>query len=223
MARLLRQRGIHQGACGSLTDATPSPYRDRVTDLPDSIAHHRFAVIDTETTGLDPESCRLLQVAVVVTTGDGAIERQWSAYVRRRHWRLGRLGAWHIHGITRRQLRTGCPLADVLATVERLTRDTTVLAHNAPFDLAFLRAEAQRTGNTAIAGPAVCSLRLSRSLDPDRAMSHALGAIAERAGVTPARAHDALADAMVTAAVLPHLLRTAGVTSPDDLAVWRVD
>ncbi len=193
-----------------------------MTALPDAIARHRFAVIDTETTGLEPESCRLLQVAVVIATGDGTIERQWSSYVRRHHWRPGRLGAWHIHGITRRHLRGGRPLGEVLATVDTMAQGATVLAHNAPFDLGFLRAEAGRTGVTAIAGPAVCSLLLSRSLDPERTMSHKLGAIAERTGVEPARVHDALADALVTAAVLPHLLHAAGVQSPDQLSAWRV-
>ena len=42
--------------------------------LPDVVATHRFAVIDTETTGLEPGSCRLLQVAVVLATGDGTID-----------------------------------------------------------------------------------------------------------------------------------------------------
>lgn len=191
-------------------------------ELPDAIATHRFAVIDTETTGLETDSCRLLQVAVVIATGDGTIERQWSSYVRRRHWRPGRLGAWHIHGITRRQLRTGLPLAEVLATVADMSRDATVLAHNAPFDLGFLRAEAHRMGTEPLDGPAVCSLRLSRSLDPDRIKSHKLGDIAARTGVEPARVHDALADAVVTAQVLPHLLQEAGVQSPDQLSAWFV-
>lgn len=190
--------------------------------LPDAVARHRFAVIDTETTGLEPERCRLLQVAVVVATGDGTIEREWSSYVRARHWRPGRLGAWHIHGITRRHLRSGQPLPDVLATVNDMVKGATVLAHNATFDLGFLRAEAHRTGTPPIPGPAVCSLLLSRSLDPGRTMSHKLGAIAGRTGVEPARSHDALADAVVTASVLPHLLRATGVQSPDQLAAWYV-
>ena len=191
--------------------------------LPDAIAAHRFAVIDTETTGLEPGSCRLLQVAVVVATGDGTIERQWSSYVRGRHWRPGRLGAWHIHGITRRHLATGQPLAEVLATVADMSRGATVLAHNAPFDLGFLRAEALRAGVEPLSGPAVCSLRLSRSLDPERTRSHKLADIAARTGVEPARVHDALTDAIVTAAVLPHLLQEAGVHSPDQLSTWFVD
>ena len=191
-------------------------------ELPDAIATHRFAVIDTETTGLEPESCRLLQVAVVIATGDGTIERQWSSYVRRRHWRPGRLGAWHIHGISRRQLRTGLPLAEVLATVADMSRDATVLAHNAPFDLGFLRAEAHRMGTEPLDGPAVCSLRLSRSLDPCTGGNVPEFVALHPLGVEPARVHDALADAVVTAQVLPHLLQEAGVQSPDQLSAWFV-
>jgi DNA polymerase III epsilon subunit-like protein len=52
--------------------------------------------------------------------------------------------------------------------------------------------------------------------------SHKLGDIAARTGVEPARVHDALADAVVTAQVLPHLLQEAGVQSPDQLSAWFV-
>ena len=59
---------------------------------------------------------------------------------------------------------------------------------------------------------------MSRALDPERVSSHRLADLCVRYDVPPGRAHDALADATATAAVLPHLLRGLGVTSSDDLA-----
>ena len=63
----------------------------------------------------------------------------------------------------------------------------------------------------------LCTLRMSRALDPDRQLSHRLADLCDRYGVQPGRAHDALADAEATAAVLPHLLQALQVATPADL------
>ena len=39
-----------------------------------SVFSQRFAVVDTETTGLDPSNCRMLQLGIVIARGDGTIE-----------------------------------------------------------------------------------------------------------------------------------------------------
>jgi DNA polymerase III alpha subunit (gram-positive type) len=49
-------------------------------------------------------------------------------------------------------------------------------------------------------------------------MSHRLGAVCERYGVSLVRPHDALADADATAAVLRPLLDAHGITTFDE--VW---
>jgi DNA polymerase-3 subunit epsilon len=61
---------------------------------------------------------------------------------------------------------------------------------------------------------------MSRALDPDRQQSHRLADLCERYGVQPGRAHDALADAEATAAVLPHLLEALHVETLDDLTPY---
>ena len=91
------------------------------------------------------------------------------------------------------------------------------VAHNAEFDLAFLRAAAGRAGVALPIDSSLCTLRLSRQLDPQRQLSHRLGALCERYDVTLVRPHDALADADATAAVLPHLLAAHGITSREQI------
>lgn len=169
----------------------------------------RFAIFDTETTGFEPG--HVLQLAVVVARPDGTIEDEWSAYVRRRFWRPGRLGAHHVHGITRRDLRGGVTPDAALRALERRCAGAVPVAHNAAFDVTFLRAEAERLGRTLDIGPVLCSLTLSRSLDPQRTYSHKLAELAKRYGVADIPTHDALADSRTTAAVLPHLLSAAGI------------
>ena len=63
----------------------------------------------------------------------------------------------------------------------------------------------------------LCTLRLSRRLDPDRQLTHGLTDVCGRYGVTIARRHDALEDARATAAVLPHLLAAHGIADADQL------
>ena len=46
-----------------------------------SVFSQRFAVVDTETTGLDPSNCRMLQLGIVIARGDGTIESEFSTYV----------------------------------------------------------------------------------------------------------------------------------------------
>ena len=91
------------------------------------------------------------------------------------------------------------------------------VAHNAEFDLAFLRKAAKRSGVELRFADPLCTLRLSRQLDPDRSMSHRLGDICERCGIHLAQPHTALADADATAAVLPHLLQAHSIATVDQL------
>ena len=91
------------------------------------------------------------------------------------------------------------------------------MAHNADFDVAFLRKAASRHGVPLAIRDPLCTLRLSRRLDPDRRLAHGLAALCARYGVDNERAHDALADAAATAAVLPHLLAAHGITDGTQL------
>jgi DNA polymerase-3 subunit epsilon len=95
----------------------------------------------------------------------------------------------------------------VLAQLAELLRGTQLVAHNSSFDVAFLRRAAARERITLPIDDPLCTLRLSRQLDPQRQLSHRLVDVAARYGVALVQPHDALADAEATAAVLPHLLQ----------------
>lgn len=177
----------------------------------------RFAVVDVETTGLSPQTDRILQVAVVLVDGDGEVLDRWSSYVRPRWGRFSRLGPTHIHGITHADLRGAPRLDAVMVELSRRVDGAVLTAHNLPFDLAFLQAAARRTHAELPRTPTLCTLDLSRRLDPDRQQRHRLADLCERHGVVVLRPHDALADADATALVVPHLLAAHGVSTRDQL------
>lgn len=180
----------------------------------------RFAVVDLETSGFSTRRHRILQVGLVTVEADGTVIDEWSTLVALR-WPFQRVGPTDVHGITRSMLN-GAPRADaVLSEFSRRLEGSMFTAHNAAFDSAFLVRAARHHSGLDL-GPLLCTLRMSRRLDPDRADSHRLGDVCERYGITVERPHDALSDAEATAAVLPHLIAAHGITDRAELAPFLV-
>jgi len=188
--------------------------RDDIAAVP------RLAVVDVETSGLSTGRHRVLQVAVVTIDLEGNVLDQWSSLVRPRFKWLFRRGPTHIHGLTRAALRAAPVEREVMAELAGRLGDATFTAHNAAFDVAFLRGSARRAGVLLPMSPYVCTLDLSRRLDPDRELSHRLADVCARYGVANERPHDALQDALATAAIVPHLLRANGIGGTAELDAY---
>lgn len=171
-----------------------------------------YAVVDLETSGLNPDTDHILEIAVVLLDPNGRPEREWSTRVRQP---IGRkIGAKHIHGLSWWSLRRGIELSVALRTVADLVNGRIMVAHNADFDTAFLRNAASRHGvDLEFEGP-LCTLKMSRA---NRSLqssgmassrtSHKLAAVCERYEVPFVAVHQALGDARACATVLPLLLR----------------
>ena len=179
----------------------------------------RFAVVDVETSGLSLRRHHVQQIGLVVVDGNGRVLDRWSSLVapRRRWWfRVGPVG---IHGIRRQMVREAPPGREVLTELAERLGDAHFVAHNAAFDAEFLRKASKTHGVVVPIVDPLCTLTLSRRLDPDRQLSHRLGDLCARYGIELVRPHDALADADATAALLPHLLKAHGITSAAQLSV----
>ena len=187
--------------------------------MPELVSNQRFAVVDVETSGLSVKRNHVLQVGVVVVDGTGAVLERWSSLVAPRSRWWYRVGPTQIHGIRRRDVRSAPPAHEVLVRLAALLHGTRFVAHNAEFDMAFLQKASKRTGIPLAIDQPLCTLRLSRQLDPHRQLSHRLGDLCARYEIFLARPHDALADADATAAVLPHLLHAHGFETVDQLPV----
>ena len=177
----------------------------------------RFAVVDTETTGLSGTNDYVLQLGIVISRHDGTIEEQYETFVKRFFWKPGRLGAYKVHGIKRSDLRRGISPGEMVATLKNYLHNTIFVAHNAKFDIGFLNGEASRLKTEITYNGPLDTLKLSRALDPKRVNSHKLKDVTNRYGIVVNRPHDALADALGTALVLPHLLRAHNITTVEQL------
>jgi DNA polymerase-3 subunit epsilon len=180
-----------------------------------------FTVVDTETTGFYADSNRVLQLGAVIVSGDGIIHSQFETIVKPECPEQYEHDAEHIHGISAAQVRDGTPLRVALEQLLEFGAHHIFVAHNAPFDIGFLMAEAQRVGlvepYSQWLSRSLDTVRLSRLIDHDSERSHKLGTLCEHYGVDPGRSHDALSDAIAAALLLPKILGDLHIENVDQL------
>jgi DNA polymerase-3 subunit epsilon len=181
-----------------------------------------FAVVDVETTGLRFDRDQILQIAVVLhdwssqpTTPQPTTV--WSTYVRPTQFWSRDLGPQHVHGISRRHLIFAPTTAKAMRKFAQLTAGRIIVAHNAEFDTKFLRAAALEHHVDLSWAGVLCTLQMSRKLDPQRQQTHKLSTLCEKYGVALDQAHHAEHDARATAEVLSHLLAAHGITDAESL------
>lgn len=162
-----------------------------------SLGQPRFAVLDIETSGLSPTSDRVVEMAVVTTDPRGRVLSEWSTRVNPE----GSVGASHIHGISQDDVASAPVFRDLVAALIQQLAGAALVAHNAPFDLAFLAAEFHRAGWQMPKIPTLCTLAASEhhlpSL-PRRRLADCCWAV----GTPLTGAHSALGDARGTAVLL---------------------
>lgn len=103
-----------------------------------------------------------------------------------------------LTGLKDADLAAAPVFADVVDTLDSLVRGATVVAHNAPFEREFLRAEFERLGRAAPYAQYVCTRRLAGVVWPELP-KHSMDVVADHAGLKlSGRRHRALADARLT-------------------------
>ena len=184
---------------------------------PRSLRDVSFAVVDFETTGVNPNTDRVIQMAAVVVNGHGEIIDSFDTVVKPESPSDYTHGAEHVHGISREQVDNGMPLRQALQKLWEISEGNLFTAHNARFDLGFLHAESERVGISRTVERHIDTLALARWVDSDRTRKHSLTALCEHYGIERDKAHDARSDATATAELLVHLMREMDVRSPDQL------
>ena len=111
-----------------------------------------------------------------------------------------------IHGISEEMVADAPTIAEIGRRFHRYCGDCVLVAHNAPFDMAFLRRHEKRIG-ARFDQPILDTVLISAVLY-GRSAEHSLDAIAERLQVTipPELRHTALGDAVATTEVLLKML-----------------
>jgi len=191
-----------------------------------------LVVVDTETTGLDAEVDRIVEIACVIARGGEVVERR--SYLVNPGRPIPKASS-DVTGIDDEMVRDAPLFAVVFADVLELLKLGVPVAYNAEYDRKILLAEISRAGVM----PEVLPAALRRNvewIDPliwarelQRAeKSRALSEVAERLGIVLDQAHRATDDAEATFKVFsafrrdPRVPRTYGALIQEQRRLSRL-
>ncbi|MEX0303547.1 MAG: exonuclease domain-containing protein [Leisingera sp.] len=164
-----------------------------------------YVVFDTETTGLLPHKDEIVQIGALRVVRGRIIEgEQFDTLVD-----PGRpipAASTRVHGISDAMVAGAPAIAEAAQDFHRFASDAVIVAHNAPFDMAFLHRHAALSG-VSWDQPILDTVLLSAVLF-GASQPHTLDALCERLEVTipPALRHTAMGDARATAEVFCKML-----------------
>jgi DNA polymerase-3 subunit epsilon len=157
-----------------------------------------YAVIDTETTGLNiRKNDRIVEVAVVLLDMDLNITGTYETVLNPAR----DLGLVSLHGIDGLIASEGVLFRDIMPSLSGLLHNRIIVGHNVQFDIGMLEDEYQKESVDPYFGVFLDTLQVAKSL-PFRCSNYRLGTLCEHFGIPLEDAHTAMADAMATAKLL---------------------
>ena len=175
---------------------------------------NRMVVLDTETTGLNPqEGHRIIEIGCVELVKRRLTGKRFHVYINPD--RIIDEGAIAVHGITNQFLDDKPHFEQIVEDFSAFIRGAELVIHNAPFDIGFINQEFLRlenkTGTVADLCEVFDTLAYARKKHPGQRNS--LDALCKRYGIDNSHRdlHGALLDAEILADVF--LLMTGGQSS----------
>ena len=178
----------------------------------------RHIVLDTETTGLDPDGGhKIIEIGCIEIINRKVTDNTFHKYIN--PLREIDIEASKVHGLTASNLSDKPVFCDIYEEFLEYIADSPLIIHNAPFDIGFLKKEfdyLKRTDNF-IKNEIIDSLKLARKISPGK--KNTLDALCERYSVdnSDRNLHGALLDARLLAYV--YLKLTIGQNNFNDLSV----
>ena len=172
-----------------------------------------FAVVDFETTGLNPyDGDRAIEIGISLFSGGREVDTFASLI------NPGvRIPAFitQLTGISNSMVACAPCARDVFQNATTFIGDAHLVAHNASFDRKFWRRELASELGIECNRDFVCTLMLARRIF-QTFPSHRLGEIARVLGIDTGRSHRALDDARVTTVILATMLDRLRAAHPEE-------
>jgi len=172
-----------------------------------------YSLIDFETSGFQPGSARILEVAVIKIDGRGNVLDEFTTLINPED---GNVGRTDIHQITLGMVKNAPKLSEIVGDMLRILDSSIVVAHNARFEENFLESAFREVGIKHPLMPTIDTLWLSRQvLDLP---NYKLATVIDEFGYDFHDAHTALGDVRAMAKVLPEMLELGkGITFPSKM------
>ena len=156
-----------------------------------------FVVFDIETTGLSPISDRMIEIGLIRTDNLGNPLAYWSSLINPKQV----MTATEIHGISDKDVANSPNFEDLVDQVLTRVRGQVLSAHNAEFDISFLKVELARAGWDLPETPVLCTMEESQNFIPGLSRRRLQDCI-EALGIDQAVEHRALGDASLATALV---------------------
>jgi len=176
------------------------------------ISNGRLVIFDFETTGLDSRRDQIIEIGGLLTE-NGRIVDEFSSLINPDQPLTDTIVK--ITGITDAMLQDQPRIDQVLPEFLKFIEGSILVAHNAEFDMGFLKAAAERLG-FQLDWPCFCTLKLARELLPELESKN-LDTLAKHFGLSFEARHRSIGDCKVTSAVLQSMLQGGS----SKLLVWK--
>lgn len=188
----------------------------------------RIAVFDTETTGLDLKTSRIVTASVVELDLDGAVVVDRDEWFANPEIEIPKVAS-EVHGITTEMaVANGRNYKEVISEILITLRDcfdrgVPVVAYNAPYDFTILMNQALAVGLDPISqpSPVIDPLVVDKTFDRYRSGKRKLEIVAKHYSVPLDEAHNSKADAVAAGRVALAILKANADKLPETAAEFH--
>ena len=192
-------------------DKVPAVSNPKGQDL-----HTTYCVLDLETTGLSFRTEKITEIGIMKMNEQGEVIDEFECFVNPEKPIPQRVV--EVTNITDEMVKDAETIDKVMPKVLEFVGDSVIVAHNADFDVGFLKYNAKQLG-LSLDNTYLDTLRLAKDLFPDY-KKYKLGIIAENLGIEVIVAHRALDDVDTTVKVFKvmlDMLEKKGAKKLDDI------
>ncbi|WP_446663965.1 DEDD exonuclease domain-containing protein [Flexivirga sp. B27] len=185
-----------------------APIQSTFDDLGTPLADVTFVVLDLETTGGSPTECQITEIGAVKVRG-GEVLGEFQTLINPGESIPAFISV--LTGITDPMVASAPYIDSALPAFLEFIGDAVLVAHNARFDITFLKVNCERLGLTWPGSRVLDTVHLARQLvTRDEAPNHKLSSLARLFSTRVTPDHRALHDAQATVDVLHGLIERVG-------------
>lgn len=207
-------------------DRAPTVFRDAqpsFESLGTPLSDVTFVIVDLETTGTRAGQSEITEIGAVKTRG-GEVIGEFQSLVKPEESVISPFVA-RLTGITHAMVDDAPSIRSVLPSFLEFSIGAVLVAHNAPFDIGFLRSACEKLDYHWPTPTVLDTVTLARRVvGRDEVRNHKLSTLAAHFCTEVAPDHRALSDAKATGELLHHLFERFGgygITTLEDLSTVR--